>query len=199
MSVSPVARVSIDILCEIFRVLKDIDPPCPDNRYGWIRQVTHVCKRWRGVGLGFATLWADIICAFKSQDATDTILRRARDAPLSFYACWRPRIRCLVFLTLTPQQTLLAVERISKVKSLIRPARYDWAKVFDGKTLPDLCALEISIWDKQKPGTVINRHFGHHCQLGHPCLIPSTHILTTFYLCVLYIINMIVLPGKLGS
>ena len=56
-------------------------PNVKDSSIGWI-VLTHICARWRAVGLDLSRLWGDIIFVFPK--ARDTVLSRSRDAPLSF-------------------------------------------------------------------------------------------------------------------
>ncbi|VDC02104.1 unnamed protein product [Peniophora sp. CBMAI 1063] len=77
-----------DILHELFEHLAVVDPVGPlrtatlSCSLGWIT-ATHVCARWREVGLGLATLWANVVCAFPSMEIADELLLRARDCPLN--------------------------------------------------------------------------------------------------------------------
>jgi len=149
--------IPIDVLCEIFLFLRDISPPTPvrGHRHGWIQQVTHVCKRWREVGLRLANLWADIVCAFTSRTATNTILARARSTPLTFCELEHDtpstisdfRLQGSVG-SLTPYHLSLAAEHALQLRAFVYTADiHDWTHIFDGKTLPQLQTLELSKWN----------------------------------------------------
>lgn len=145
MASNIVERIPIDVLREIFLFIRDSDPVTLEDKLWWIPQVTHICKRWREVGLNHTVLWADGVCDLVSQDATDTILERARNAPLKFYQRrWRRAGFGNQFITrITPYQLSLAIKHISSVDTLFHADPYDWSSVFSGKTLPRLRALGI--------------------------------------------------------
>ncbi|VDC02100.1 unnamed protein product [Peniophora sp. CBMAI 1063] len=76
-----------DVLSELFEHVAVIDPAGAllkgeRRSLGWIT-TTHVCARWREVGLGLAALWADAVCAFPSVAIADEVLLRARDCLLN--------------------------------------------------------------------------------------------------------------------
>lgn len=83
-------RLQDDILCELFYVLAKVDPPrCPmpagspfyqPASLGWV-SLTHVCRRWRKIGLDLSKLWADIVCVLP-RGAAD-IAQRTKDRPLN--------------------------------------------------------------------------------------------------------------------
>ncbi|VDC02105.1 unnamed protein product [Peniophora sp. CBMAI 1063] len=71
-----------DILRELFEHLAAVDPPDFKDEMdmfslGWIL-ATHVCGRWREVGLSVATLWADVVCTFPSVPIAEELVTRAR-------------------------------------------------------------------------------------------------------------------------
>lgn len=141
-NIGSVERIPTEVLCDLFLFFKVSWPPSRANRLGWIPQVAHVCKRWRDVSLGFPFLWADIVCAFSSPDATDTILERALHLPLQLRAC---RIH-LATSALTPYQLSLATKYILNIHTLIHPEPHDWSNALSGKTLSCLRVLEIARW-----------------------------------------------------
>lgn len=129
LSSSLASRVPADILCEMFLFLGDIYPPSRYDKYGCICQVTHVCKKWREAGLGLADLWAGIACAFPSQDATDIILARARNAPLIFREDERlPHAVCSNDeFSVTPYQLSLVAEHVLRLHTLVYTGAHDWS------------------------------------------------------------------------
>lgn len=63
-----VHKLPAEVLCEIYLFLKVSSPPIRFiNHHGWVRQTTHVCKRWRDISLRLPALWADMVCVFPSQ------------------------------------------------------------------------------------------------------------------------------------
>ncbi|VDC02101.1 unnamed protein product [Peniophora sp. CBMAI 1063] len=93
-------RLPHDVLCELFEHLAAVDPaglqPEADRRsLGWII-ATHVCARWREVGLSMSVLWADVVCTFPSVAIADELLVRARDCLL--YIAVGPRARVRYFI-----------------------------------------------------------------------------------------------------
>jgi len=80
-----ITTLSEDIIHELFLLFAEVDPPIKRNcdndfslQLGWVR-LTHVCRRWREVGLKIPSLWADIVWAFPSPAAFDEIRARAQD------------------------------------------------------------------------------------------------------------------------
>ena len=59
-----------DILCELYAILADVDPPRRDGRPTWEDhspslvwlKLTHVCRRLRLLGLELPHLWGRIVC-----------------------------------------------------------------------------------------------------------------------------------------
>ncbi|KZV76456.1 hypothetical protein PENSPDRAFT_646224 [Peniophora sp. CONT] len=92
-SMSLGARLPDDIVYELYRASAQVDPPraagffddtLPASTLGWIT-LTHVCRRWRQLGIDLATLWAQIICAFPP--SITTILQRSKIADLTLIIC----------------------------------------------------------------------------------------------------------------
>ncbi|VDB99990.1 unnamed protein product [Peniophora sp. CBMAI 1063] len=77
-----------DLIYHIFIAAAEVDPPAAANvqlgragTLGWI-SLTHVTRSWREVGLHSPRLWAGILLDLPT--AYETILRRARQGPLTF-------------------------------------------------------------------------------------------------------------------
>ncbi|VDC07022.1 unnamed protein product [Peniophora sp. CBMAI 1063] len=78
-----------DVLCEMYNVLAEIDPPraagrnvrrdMNHNTLGWIK-LTHVNRRLRGLGLNLATLWGRVLCLLPR--GCEEILERSQNAAL---------------------------------------------------------------------------------------------------------------------
>lgn len=155
MPPSLIQRLPDDIIYELFYIVAEFDPPQiarvqEDGSYvkpgslGWIR-MTHVCRRWRRLGLDMSKLWAGIVCVFPP--GVETIARRTRTTPLT-----------LNFHSMaSPNEVWDAVERLgifSRVRSLKRvqsqyletnfPMR-DWSLYLLGHTLPLLRDLELEL------------------------------------------------------
>ncbi|KAF6756827.1 hypothetical protein DFP72DRAFT_892418, partial [Ephemerocybe angulata] len=87
-SLAPVNRIPPEILSNIFHYSyllaqeRDEDDWSfdPKPNYTWI-WVTHVCQRWREVGLRCPTLWAESL-SFEGLEFAEIALDRSRDAPL---------------------------------------------------------------------------------------------------------------------
>ncbi|VDB88483.1 unnamed protein product [Peniophora sp. CBMAI 1063] len=76
-----------DIVREILDHVADAEPAGYDfhsksYKLGWI-STTHVCRSWRYVGFGAASLWADAACAFPDSIIADELITRARGCPLN--------------------------------------------------------------------------------------------------------------------
>ena len=90
LSMSLDSKLPDDIIYEIYRVSFKIDPPraAQSNYYyhsqpatlGWIN-LTHVCRRWRMIGLEVSSLWAGVLCVFSPD--VKAILKRAKNAKLT--------------------------------------------------------------------------------------------------------------------
>ncbi|KZV62570.1 hypothetical protein PENSPDRAFT_758613 [Peniophora sp. CONT] len=89
-SASPALRLTDDIIYLVYNALAEVHVPRTawKNVYlktsgagslGWIT-MTHVCTRWRRIGLDMSTLWAGIVCLFPS--ALDAIVQRTKTTPL---------------------------------------------------------------------------------------------------------------------
>ena len=72
-----------EILARVFHFLAlEEEPPCSRGQnLGWIR-ATHVCRIWRQVALGDASLWARIAGSPTNTELISEMLVRARNAPL---------------------------------------------------------------------------------------------------------------------
>ncbi|KZV61828.1 hypothetical protein PENSPDRAFT_739694 [Peniophora sp. CONT] len=85
----PLSRIPEDIICELYAILADVDPPHHDKQHiwgerihylGWIR-LTHVSRRFRSVAIGLHSLWGNIVCTLPR--GCKTILERSRNMPLT--------------------------------------------------------------------------------------------------------------------
>ncbi|TFY58309.1 hypothetical protein EVG20_g8196 [Dentipellis fragilis] len=96
-ALSPLSRLPVEILVEIFRCFAAVQKPgCSrlgfthingelvsvsrDINLGWIL-VTHVCRRWRNVAIDYAMLWTHISFALGSE-WTMRMIERSGQAPL---------------------------------------------------------------------------------------------------------------------
>ncbi|KZV72499.1 hypothetical protein PENSPDRAFT_733544 [Peniophora sp. CONT] len=127
------AYLPTDIIVQLFYALADVYPSRAPWRVrssrgdlrggtpgslGWI-VMTHVCQRWRGVGLDLSVLWADIVCAFPS--AIKDIAQRTKTTPLTLDLSWMRE----------PDDQLDAMDRLD----LISRARTLEIAEFSGLTL----------------------------------------------------------------
>ncbi|KZV63447.1 hypothetical protein PENSPDRAFT_657284 [Peniophora sp. CONT] len=88
---SALSELPIDIVCQIYQILAHVSKPqryrpgrWPASRglpgsLGWI-YLTHVCHRFRIIGLEMQTLWANDLCALPA--AFDIFMERSHHAPL---------------------------------------------------------------------------------------------------------------------
>ncbi|KAH8826239.1 hypothetical protein DL96DRAFT_1277213 [Flagelloscypha sp. PMI_526] len=84
-SLSPVNRISTDILLEIFSLVRGN----PDSNFGWIRGITDVCSYWRSTALRQRELWATIFLfknRIKLKTPIYTLIERANGYPLMVHA-----------------------------------------------------------------------------------------------------------------
>ncbi|KAH9985028.1 hypothetical protein BJV77DRAFT_140775 [Russula vinacea] len=139
----PGARVAA-----ISTVDKEVEePPCSRGQnLGWIR-ATHVCRLWRQVALGDASLWARIAGSPTNTELIAEMLVRARNAPLD------------VELTFVGRW----IRKCSTCSVHTSPIRANFA------SMACLCliltASEVSIVGKRQPG---------HFQLGVSITSPIT-------------------------
>ncbi|TFK72270.1 hypothetical protein BDN72DRAFT_836445 [Pluteus cervinus] len=103
-TLSPITRLSSDILLHIFRYLQPHTPKfgpigrdgtapfaifgtrpanaAPElHEFQWMREITHVCAHWRDLSMNSPTLWTTI--RFHHPKWTVEVLRRSLPAPLS--------------------------------------------------------------------------------------------------------------------
>lgn len=98
------ATLPADIICEFFEYAAAIDPPRAttlpprltrhqerEGHYndfnenftlGWI-YLTHVCRRWRAIGMSMASLWAHVTCFSGKPEVAAELLCRARECPIT--------------------------------------------------------------------------------------------------------------------
>ncbi|KZV62577.1 hypothetical protein PENSPDRAFT_692394 [Peniophora sp. CONT] len=149
------ARLQDDILCEVFYVLAEIDPPgtpmAANETYykpgslGWI-SITHVCRRWRKIGLDLSKLWADIICVFPR--GVDTIAQRTKNQLLNLD----------LDLSRDPEDVWDAIQNrnlLARAHTLRHEPffcgetrlRYAWSTMLMDLTLPQLRELSLVLFD----------------------------------------------------
>ena len=82
-ALAPISLLPPEILARVFHFLAlEEEPPCSRGQnLGWIR-ATHVCRLWRQVALGDASLWARIAGSPTNTELIAEMLVRARNAPL---------------------------------------------------------------------------------------------------------------------
>ncbi|KZV73090.1 hypothetical protein PENSPDRAFT_750390 [Peniophora sp. CONT] len=75
----------VEVLCMIYNISADINPPRYIQKkkkpYLCCVLLTHVCSRWRNIGLNFSHFWGKIVSSLPA--ATGVFLERARNAPLT--------------------------------------------------------------------------------------------------------------------
>ncbi|VDB91590.1 unnamed protein product [Peniophora sp. CBMAI 1063] len=147
------------VVCEILYLLAVIDPPGsvryaypPRKTLGWIN-VTHVCRRWRAIGLDLASLWATNVSAFPNVNAftqaaiarareTDVVITLERDLPEVNRAVFRD------FVANSPG-------RIRELTDTVLNPRH-WYKRMKNKDFPRLLVLSLTShgsYTNDTPGT----------------------------------------------
>ncbi|KZV64216.1 hypothetical protein PENSPDRAFT_175356 [Peniophora sp. CONT] len=196
-----------DIINELFDIAADLDPAgqpeSASNRrkLGWIN-LTHVCRRWREVGLDRSTLWANVVTTFPR--ALDVMLARAKSVPLTLDIYDIAFMRGLLLSPTYLASILFLVSRARHIKdedhwdSGCRPVnavtnsrrhrkdpstvnRRNWAHILRGQTLPTLEYLELidGSWYNDRRPIVVETPFTapnlHTCKLGRfiPFRAPS--------------------------
>ncbi|KZV72505.1 hypothetical protein PENSPDRAFT_359554 [Peniophora sp. CONT] len=178
MPPSPVQRLPNDIICELFYIVAELDPPriarCQEDRLyekpgslGWIR-MTHVCRGWRGVGLDMSTLWAGVVCVFPP--GVETIARRTKTTPLTltFHSNASPNevwdnIERLGIFPRVRSLKRIQIQSLEKHFSL-----RDWSLYLLGQHLPYLRDLELDL------ATFTNAAFRQLRPLNAPALKSLT-------------------------
>ncbi|TFK59826.1 hypothetical protein BDN72DRAFT_864836 [Pluteus cervinus] len=93
-SLSPIMRLSPDILLYIFEYLQEeaygcdldtfpLDNPLLVSTYSKVSVMTHVCSPWRNIALSTATVWTAITFRNDSEAYAAEMLERSCNAPLS--------------------------------------------------------------------------------------------------------------------
>ncbi|KZV70327.1 hypothetical protein PENSPDRAFT_651606 [Peniophora sp. CONT] len=146
-----------ETLCKIFLYLSDQDPVVPrSNGVHWISSATHVCRKWRQAAIGCSELWANVICAFASDAATDCLFARARSRPLHFSArvaevaeteLGRSKVEPTVH-DLSVYQVALAEENLARLRVFehrgVLPASF--VKAITTNPLTHLTILRLRCW-----------------------------------------------------
>ncbi|KAJ7082171.1 hypothetical protein C8R43DRAFT_1052452 [Mycena crocata] len=141
---APIRRIPIEILSEIFTLLK------PDDNQpigtGSIPVVAQVGAEWRGVAVAHAALWTSFSCALYGDDSeaslVEAYLQRSRTAPLSIriYAERRHRF------SPAPDRVLASIAARSEYIVTLRLTGEGWEYVkhssFHGR-LPQLELLQL--------------------------------------------------------
>lgn len=179
---SMLSRLPNDIISELFDILAVLDPPrrwhdCPHEpwrKLGWVK-LTHICRRFREIGLGRSTLWGDIVTIFPS--AFDTLLGRSRIAPLSL------DLGRTIFQNQTFNSTLPSyLERVKNIsdsdwstiisswrgseRAKLHP-RKEWEDLLAGRTLPWLQSIRLIGWRDIKSSQLV-------CT-KNPFIAPALH------------------------
>ncbi|KZV73183.1 hypothetical protein PENSPDRAFT_649093 [Peniophora sp. CONT] len=186
------ARLPDDIVCELFHIAAEIDPPRgprshnwqpddPRGFLGWIT-LTHVCRAWREVGLSMSRLWARIVSLFPPD--IEAILSRAKDTPLALDFTWG-NVNGRKFWQLEDTARIISRARTyeddgpyypdgktSQTQDSSFHARA-WDGVMDGRTLPLLETLAFC--GIASPERVHDTFFAH---LSHPLEAPALRRLT---------------------
>lgn len=84
-SLAPILRLHDDILCIIFELIAEKEPPSGE-RLGWFK-LTHVCSAWKEVALMLPHLWARDVYVYGSDAAVaGNLLKRTEGVPVSVTA-----------------------------------------------------------------------------------------------------------------
>ncbi|KZV70282.1 hypothetical protein PENSPDRAFT_752720 [Peniophora sp. CONT] len=149
-----ISRLVDDIIRELYLLVALQEPPyapassdrTPPRRsskrgppLGWIR-LTHVSRQWRAVGLNVATLWANIICVYESNDAANAALMRARNCPYTIELLEKKatKRRCDI-----AAQALTRVGSLSYIPEYRNTYEWPWVAHLSGKELPTLRSLRL--------------------------------------------------------
>ncbi|KZV64215.1 hypothetical protein PENSPDRAFT_656752 [Peniophora sp. CONT] len=170
-------RLPDDIISELFDILAVIECPrlptfgplYPHPRpeawklLGWIR-LTHVCRRFREVGLRRSALWGRVVIVFPS--AFDTLLARSRSAPLSLRLD-KGVLQGETLNAILPNHVHRAVEIGDADYSTVirgwkgselakRHPRREWGNILAGRTMPLLTSLRLIGWRDFKNSEAVN-------------------------------------------
>ncbi|VDC03543.1 unnamed protein product [Peniophora sp. CBMAI 1063] len=107
--------------------------------------LTHVCRSWRRAGIDLAPLWGEIVHIFPS--ALETILARARGAPLALDFGALRRLPVLDQVALHDRYYMLLTKNVVRIRSLVasNPFRSfrDWYGLLLDQELPVLEDLTL--------------------------------------------------------
>ncbi|KZV72502.1 hypothetical protein PENSPDRAFT_750949 [Peniophora sp. CONT] len=160
ISDSLIRRLSDDIIYEVFYALAAIDHPHTTGykserrttnfgRIGWI-VMTHVCKRWRRIGLDMSTLWAEIVCLFPL--GVETIVQRTKTTPLTldFVDLGDPDEMWDIALKLDLFPRARTLNRIHNMH-IDGPSALDWSLTLLNRHLPQLREMNVFVYNFTDP------------------------------------------------
>ncbi|KZV64220.1 hypothetical protein PENSPDRAFT_757433 [Peniophora sp. CONT] len=157
-----------DIVVELFFSLAAISTPYSRSTYssqadlGWII-LTHVCRRWRAIGLTISVLWSEVATVFPQ--GINTMLSRCNDRPIDIdfssstssahatrlakllprayrvFAMRWEHCRALMGVTMPHLQTLILISDGSRKRDFIKERKYAAlvAPILSSCTLVNLC------------------------------------------------------------
>ncbi|KZV63304.1 hypothetical protein PENSPDRAFT_758084 [Peniophora sp. CONT] len=142
LSPSPVRRLDLDTLTAIFHEVVR-EPENSQEAFKRLICLTHICHKWRVLGLGLAELWGDVaFVKAKNSEMFNILLSRAQNAPLSHpYPPAYPHSTNGAFEEQI-DYTLSHVERFRRLWHTDLGG-YDWAAVLLAKTFPSLESITL--------------------------------------------------------
>ncbi|KZV63335.1 hypothetical protein PENSPDRAFT_212578 [Peniophora sp. CONT] len=137
------ARLPNDLIRDLFDILAVVDPPrgpAGGGSLGWVK-MTHVCQRWRVIGISLPQLWARIVCTFPPD--AEAVLERAGDVPLIIDLDTGGRkywdeLSLGAIITRAQAVVDSGTESPKKGKKGV-----DWQKILDGRHLPLLLEFNV--------------------------------------------------------
>ncbi|KAI0056748.1 hypothetical protein BV25DRAFT_1831961 [Artomyces pyxidatus] len=80
----PIASLPSDVMERVFLQLTILEPPSSkaSRGLGWIK-VSHVCREWRAIALGYASLWHTVVGGDVNARWAGEILARSKAAPVA--------------------------------------------------------------------------------------------------------------------
>ncbi|KZV70364.1 hypothetical protein PENSPDRAFT_752681 [Peniophora sp. CONT] len=152
--VAPIYRVHDDVLREIISWAVIIyDQPWPDatpfpsletsitDRAHTMVRLIKVCRRFKDIIYGHATLWAGIAGVPSSEEDFNFVLEKAGQVPLAIVVHGREGRT----LKLKPAQSAFATNHLDRVSILCanQSADYNWFHKLSGRSAPALTALKV--------------------------------------------------------